>query len=550
MQQESDSRGSALRVLLGGLLAALPVAAQDYVVVDTGQTASYGNTVEIADPLPGQAFYGQDSQYDGAQPSFTVSADGLTVLDDNTGLTWQQSPDTNADGSVDSSDKLNWVDFQAHPAALNAQVFGGFDDWRRPTIKELYSLIDFSGIDVSGLTGSTAGLTPFIDTDVFEFEYGDESIGERIIDAQYWSDTEYVSTTMGGDATAFGVNFADGRIKGYPRDTGPGGQPFTEFVRCVRGNTDYGINDFVDNGNGTVTDQATGLMWMQSDSGSTYNWEDSLDYAENLSLAGHDDWRLPNAKELQSILDYTRSPATTGSAAIDPVFDCTLIVDEGGGSDYPFYWTSTTHANSGVQPGAWGAYVCFGEALGWMLVPFPPGTYVLQDVHGAGSQRSDPKDGNPASYPNGHGPQGDVVRIFQHVRCVRGSSGVGDAWADLGNGLGGAHGIPDNAGSGTLVGGDPVSFTLSDALQNSTTYFVMSATLLNASFKGGILVPDPTPPGYNLALPTGATGSVVLGGTWPAGMPSGFALYTQWWVQDPAGPSGWAASNAISGTTP
>jgi len=41
------------------------------------------------------------------------------------------------------------------------------------------------------------------------------------------------------------------------------------------------------------------------------------------------------------------------------------------------------------------------------------------DVHGAGAQRSDPKIGNPADYPQGHGPQGDAIRIYNYVRLVR-----------------------------------------------------------------------------------------------------------------------------------
>ena len=57
----------------------------------------------------------------------------------------------------------------------------------------------------------------------------------------------------------FGVNFADGRIKGYPTQMGPGGQPKTYFVIYVRGNTAYGENDFVDSGNETVTDNGYGL---------------------------------------------------------------------------------------------------------------------------------------------------------------------------------------------------------------------------------------------------------------------------------------------------
>ena len=409
-------------IFIAGLaqVGCTPASAQGYVVVDTGQGLCYDNSDEITCPQPAEPFYGQDAQYDGSQPSYTLSGDGLTVYDDNTGLTWQQSPNTDGDDDIDADDKLTWAELQTYPATLNAQTYGGYSDWRLASIKELYSLIDFSGIDPSGYQGDPSGLVPFIDTDYFAFAYGDTGAGERIIDAQYWSSTQYVGTIFNGDAGVFGVNFADGRIKGYPRDMGPGG-PMTQFVRCVRGNTDYGVNNFVDNGDGTVTDLATGLMWKQDDSGVGYNWEAALAYAESLSFAGHEDWRLPNAKELQSIVDYTRSPSTSGSAAIDPVLNATAITDEGDETNYPFYWSSTTHANWTETSGAWGAYVAFGEALGWMQPPppAPPGTYVLMDVHGAGAQRSDPKTGDPSAWPHGNGPQGDVVRVFNYVRAVR-----------------------------------------------------------------------------------------------------------------------------------
>ena len=157
-------------------------------------------------------------------------------------------------------------------------------------------------------------------------------------------------------------------------------------------------------------------MWQQTDSGDGLDWEDALAYAESLTLASYDDWRLPNAKELQSIIDYTRSPSTTGSAAIDPIFSCTSIIDERDSTNYPFYWTSTTHANMGVTPGQWAAYVAFGQALGYFG---PPGMEAWIDVHGAGAQRSDPKSGDPGDWPYGNGPQGDAVRIYNYVRCVR-----------------------------------------------------------------------------------------------------------------------------------
>ncbi|MCP4291373.1 MAG: DUF1566 domain-containing protein [bacterium] len=402
--------------------------ASTFEVVDTSQSDCFDTSGVISCPTPGTSFYGQDATYHGQQPNYTLSSDNLTVLDIVTGLTWLVSPDTDGDGILESpEDKLSWWDAMDHPATLNANNFGGFNDWRVPTIKELYSLMDFRGIDPSGYEGNTSGLIPFIDTDFFSFEYGNEGADERIIDSQYWSSNEYVSTTMNGDHTVFGVNFADGRIKGY--GTSLHGNDKVSFVLCCRGNTDYGVNDFVDNGDGTVTDTASGLMWQQSDSGYGMTWEDGLAHAENLVIAGHDDWRLPNAKELQIILDYNRSPSTDGSAAIDPLFSCTAITDEGGNQNFPSYWTGTTHANWTSSPGEAAAYICFGEALGWMRSPFPPFNYSLMDVHGAGSQRSDPKIGDPSDWPYGRGPQGDVIRIYNFVRCVRNAttvSGVGD----------------------------------------------------------------------------------------------------------------------------
>ena len=248
------------------------------------------------------------------------------------------------------------------------------------------------------------------------FEYGDQNAGERVIDSQYLSATKYVSTTMNGNETAFGANFADGRIKGYGLRDPRGRREKTFYVIYVRGNSSYGMNDFQDNGDGTVTDNSTGLMWMQADSGKGMVWEDALGYCEQLEYAGYSDWRLPNAKELQSIVDYTRSPATTNSAAIDPIFSISSITDEGGKINYPFYWTSTTHVNGRTAGNA--VYIAFGEALGWMKSR-TGNNYTLMDVHGAGAQRSDPKTGNVRNYPHGHGPQGDVIRINNYARCVR-----------------------------------------------------------------------------------------------------------------------------------
>lgn len=157
---------------------------------------------------------------------------------------------------------------------------------------------------------------------------------------------------------------------------------------------------------------------MKTDSSGGMNWEDALAWVQQKNeenYLGYHDWRLPNAKELQSIVDYTRSPSTTHSAVIDPLFSVTSIIDEDGKPNYPFFWTSTTHISSNGS-GFFAVYIAFGEALGYMRTQ---GDYELMDVHGAGAQRSDPKSGDPDDWPHGNGPQGDVVRIYNYVRCVR-----------------------------------------------------------------------------------------------------------------------------------
>ena len=326
---------------------------------------------------------------------------------------WQQSPDTDGDGSITAADKIAYTNTAAYCENLN---LAGYDDWQLPDIKQLYSLIIFSGVDPSGYESTdTSGLIPFIDTDYFDFAYGDTSSNERIIDSQYASSTYYVGN---GEQYLFGVNFADGRIKGYGLSLR--GQDKTFFISCIRQNSIYGVNDFVDNGDSTITDNATGLMWAQNDSGSDapdgLNWEEALAYGETQNAAnylGYSDWRLPSVKELQSIMDYDRSPDTTDSAAIDPLFNTTSITNEAGETDYAFYWSGTTHANWTDNSGSAGAYVSFGRAMGYMESAW-------MDVHGAGAQRSDPKSGDPADWPEGNGPQGDAQRIYNMVRLVRG----------------------------------------------------------------------------------------------------------------------------------
>ena len=373
----------------------MPIAIGDgsFTIVDTGQTACFGDSSAIPCPETSEMFFGQDAQYAGNQPAYQDNEDG-TVKDLNTGLMWIK----------DAGEKVYYYEGIKSTTDF---IFAGYDDWRVPTIKELYSLMDFSGID-----DADAGTDPFIDSSVFVFEYGDTSAGERSIDSQWITNTINVDTVMNNQECYFGVNFADGRIKCYP--TGSSNRSKGYFMRLVRGDS-YGENDLVDNGDGTVLDLATGLMWQQNDSGEGMDWPDALNYCEYLTEGGYDDWRLPNAKELQSIVDYSRSPGTSDSAAIDPVFSATSITNEAGEKDYGFYWTSTTHNNRIGGENA--VYIAFGRALGYFQDEW-------MDVHGAGAQRSDPKIGDPADFPSYFGSQGDASRLINYARCVR--EGVND----------------------------------------------------------------------------------------------------------------------------
>lgn len=464
-----------MKTPLAILITALPAFATDpalpYTVVDTGQSQCYDSRGAINPPAKGGAFHGQDAQFQGNAAGYTVSGDGLTVLDNRTGLIWQRSPENNGDGKLTHADKLTWDELSVRPAKLNAAKFGGYSDWRAPTIKELYSLFDARGTDPSPMQDSASGLRPFIDTKAFEFIYGDVANGSRIIDSQYGTCTKYVGKSPRGGDKIFGVNFADGRIKGYDQGMPGGNRKFRFFLLCVRGNPRYGKNDFHDNGDGTVTDRATGLTWSKNDSLKPMNWEQALAWVAKMNTAkhlGHDDWRMPNIKELQSIVDYTRSPDTSNSPAIDPALTCTTITNEAGKPDYAYYWSGTTHV--GGQGGAAAMYVPFGRAGGFLSERVRPGgappeeindgPVKFVDVHGAGAQRSDPKAGEPKQFPRGRGPQGDVIRIFNMVRLVRGG-GVETHAADAARKP--AVAAPDGPPPGSFT---PPLITALDANQN------------------------------------------------------------------------------------
>jgi len=383
----------------------------NYVTVDTNQTTYYDDAGNVIDPSPtaGQTYFGQDAEYQETPPNYTDNGNG-TVTDNNTGLIWQQVP---------PAAFYSWTEAQAYADGL---VLGGETDWRLPTMKELLSLADFTGSSRPEID------LPYIDDSIFTvydpltvttFVPPSISSTKRDIDGQYWSSNAYVGRTINDDSATFGFNFVDGRIKGYPNGvlSGPTG---TAFVRCVRGNPDYGKNNFVDNGDGTITDLATGLMWLRDDSGAypaagtqgdgTLDWIEALDWAENFVHAGNDDWTLPDAKQLHTLVDYTRAPDADDpamqTAAIDPIFNITETES--------WFWTSTSLGDDLFE---WGVYTCFGRALAIDQTTFLPTT----NAHGAGAMRSDPKveEVPPVDYSAGHGPQFDQIRIYNYARPVR-----------------------------------------------------------------------------------------------------------------------------------
>jgi len=97
---------------------------------------------------------------------------------------------------------------------------------------------------------------------------------------------------------------------------------------------------FIDNGDETVSDMATGLMWLKDPDGDAgvvrASWAAWLTAVERLDFAGHSDWRAPNIRELQSLIDYTKFNTCFPSVFIFQPF---------------WYWSSTTSISSTTK--AW-----------------------------------------------------------------------------------------------------------------------------------------------------------------------------------------------------
>ena len=271
-------------------------------IPDTGQTTSYTDT------------FGEDSDYTINPQSYTKLDASGNVLDDSaiewamvkdnvTRLIWEVKTDDS--GIHDKDNTYTRQDAQdVFIAQLNADNYGGHSDWRLPTVKELSMLVN-----------------------------ADKPFPEPAINMNYFSYTVvyyYWSSTFDASALeeAWGVDFQYGLV--HPRSD-------SNYVRAVRGVMTQ--NNVVANGDGTLTDTSTGLIWQQVEP-EAMTWTEALAYCENLQLAGYDDWRLPNRNELQSIFDYSTNK---------PAIDFTVFPDT---VSPHYYWSSTACAYSG-EDAAW-----------------------------------------------------------------------------------------------------------------------------------------------------------------------------------------------------
>ena len=293
--------------LFGGLQAA-------EILPDTGQMKFYDYIEEINQPMPGEPFYGQDAQYARVRSYSKLDQNGSVlpdsatvwhqVKDNITGMIWEVK--TNDNTVHNRNDKYTWNNAQGDfIAQLNSGGgYCGKHDWRLPTVKELSYLTD-SGHN-----------EPAINRDYFP----------QTISSDYWSSTDRVLNS----SNAWVVGFFTGEVDNYNKESN------RYYVRAVRTVQSQTLKPLVDNGNGTISDPNTNLMWQQAEAGEMC-WEEALSYCENLTLVDYDDWRLPNRNELQSLINYNDNI---------PCLDKTLF--PGAFSSYSpldvsfYYWSSTT----------------------------------------------------------------------------------------------------------------------------------------------------------------------------------------------------------------
>jgi hypothetical protein len=262
---------------------------------DTGQTTSYTS-------IPGE-----DADYTFNPPSYNDNGNG-TITDNITGLMWQKT-----DGGE--------MSFENTSAYINTLKLGGFNDWRLPTSFELFSINNYDRVN------------PALNINYF-----------AITTAEYW----WTSETRTDDVSYVWVVNAGGGIGAHPKieTISAGGVKHfnTRAVRNPKPKSDL-TDRYKDNGDGTILDRLTGLMWQKTQSSNTMSWEEALSYATHLTLAGKSGWRLPNIKELQSLND---------TKLIKPSFNISYFTNISIGN----YWSSTTLVQAPAK--AWDINVDYG----------------------------------------------------------------------------------------------------------------------------------------------------------------------------------------------
>ncbi|HKL21965.1 MAG TPA: DUF1566 domain-containing protein, partial [Tichowtungia sp.] len=286
----------------------------------TGQTTSYSTVYgEDGDLQPGAEL---------TDPRFVDNGDN-TVTDTLTGLIWAKTP-LNYGGSY----QVEWSQAMFY---MQSATISGYNDWRMPNINELHSLFDYFG----------SGSLRRNDDGIFNMPYG----------GLFWSSTRLKKNTSylyglypaGGHSVLQLQTYYNGSYNvGYKYGVWPVRGSCTGSVHLAKTGLDvsyYSLTSedgdlqlgeaspdprFTDHGDGTVTDDLTGLMWMKANSG--YKpWETALD-ASSVTNGGHVDWRLPTANELRSLVNYG-STASVMLPAVHPF---------GSAIQPTYYWTGTT----------------------------------------------------------------------------------------------------------------------------------------------------------------------------------------------------------------
>ena len=282
-------------------------------ISQTGQKQCYSEISEII-PCAGT---GQDGELKRGvawpKPRFIVNRNG-TITDRLTGLMWERTP---------LKRPVNWEEAFKQIGELNERRFAGYKDWRLPNIIELASLANFGidrqyvwlrnqGFNVfqgqlslfwSGTTDHIASKkdnSPDKYVYVFDLHNGSVGSGGKVGRVSFITTNLYIRSFVIGVRTT-----GQGVIK-LPRT----GQTKKYHVGDD-GDLQMGVPipkpRFIDNGNGTMTDRLTNLVWEKKPGNQKVNWEDALKRIKELNLnryAGYNDWRLPNIHELLSLANY------------------------------------------------------------------------------------------------------------------------------------------------------------------------------------------------------------------------------------------------------